>query len=158
MIYIECPNKLPKELECYCLSNCLFLAGGVSNCRDWQKEVLSKILDLDIVVLNPRRAEFDASNKEIEKEQIQWEYEMLRKASVISFYFCEETICPITLYELGTWSHSDKQIIIGMDEKYSRRRDVEIQSSLIRPMEEIVYNLQDLVKEIRNRFAYSIRR
>jgi Nucleoside 2-deoxyribosyltransferase like len=152
MVYVESPNKLHKKLDEFCIRHSLFLAGGVSNCSDWQKEVVSRISDLDVIVFNPRRISFDTTNSEVEKEQILWEFEMLHKASYISFYFCEETVCPITLYELGTWSRSNKELIIAMDENYSRRRDVEIQISLIRPELKIFYGLNELIKEIRSHF------
>ncbi len=42
-----------------------------------------------------------------------------------------------------------KQIFIGVDPEYSRKRDVEIQTSIIRPEIKIVYSLTDLAKQIK---------
>jgi hypothetical protein len=148
MIYIECPADLVEG------RSKLFLAGGVSNCRDWQSEVVAQLNDLDIIVLNPRRKHFDASNKKMEYEQICWEFKMLSKADIIVFYFCKETVCPITLYELGRYAALDKRIIVGMDSDYSRRNDVEIQLSLARPELKVIWtDLQNFIKAIRRYFT-----
>lgn len=143
MIYIECPASLTEKNKTS--KNKLFLAGGVSNCRDWQKEVVSQLFVFDLVVINPRRKIFDISNKPLTIEQIYWEFEMLATADIVSFFFCRETQCPITLYELGRSTTSNKKLFVGMDEDYSRRIDVEIQLSLARPEINIVYGLDKFI-------------
>jgi hypothetical protein len=67
----------------------------------------------------------------------------------VSFWFPKETLCPITLYELGKQSASNKPIFVGVHPEYARRRDVEIQTQLIRPEVKIVYSLEDLAQEIK---------
>lgn len=146
MFYVECPNQTSLD------KRSLFLAGGLSGCRDWQKNVISNLYPLDIILYNPRRAYFDITNLRIAEEQITWEEKMIRTADVVSFYFCRETVCPIALYELGNCNMMGKPIIIGMDPDYSRRKDVEIQTGLKRPDVPIVYGLEDLVKEIKKVF------
>lgn len=146
MIYVECPNKSESNKPS------LFLAGGLSNCRNWQKNIITSLYPLDIILYNPRRDSFDITNPLIAEEQIVWEEEMLRKADVVSFYFCRETLCPITLFELGVCSMTPKPIIVGMDSDYSRRRDVEVQIKLKRPEVSVVYGLEDLTKEIKSIF------
>jgi hypothetical protein len=142
MIYVECPGKTTENKQS------LFLAGGLSNCRQWQKTIISDLRLLDIILYNPRRKSFDHSKKDITVEQITWEEGMIKKSDVISFYFCRETDCPITLFELGTCIMTNKPIIIGMDSDYSRRQDVEIQVRLKRPDIKIVYGVQRLTNEI----------
>lgn len=138
MIYVECPDTTHER------NLSLFLAGGISGCRDWQSEIVSKLYPLDIILYNPRRKNFDISNKNITVEQITWEEEKLRQADIIAFYFCRETSCPITLYELGVANATRyKPVIIGMDPDYSRREDVEIQTRLKKPDTLITYNLDD---------------
>jgi hypothetical protein len=146
MIYVECPNRTDSNKKS------LFLAGGISGCKNWSKIVVSKLYPLDIVIYNPRRESFDKDNPSMTKEQITWEEEMIRKADVISFYFCRETLCPIALYELGGCNMTKKPLIVGMDTDYSRREDVEIQTQLKRPDVPIVYSIVDLVKEIKKVF------
>ena len=144
MKYTECPELYEGE------EKSLFLAGGISGCADWQAELLRMLEKEDLVLLNPRRKHFSSNNRNIEEEQIKWEYDHLRKASAISFWFPKETPCPITLYELGKQSVSDKPLFIGIHPDYRRRRDVEIQTKLVRPEIKIVYSLDELSKQIEN--------
>jgi len=76
----------------------LFLAGGISGCPDWQKEIIEKLKDLPLVLFNPRRASFPIEDKDAARAQIEWEHIHLRKASAISFWFPCETLNPIVLY------------------------------------------------------------
>lgn len=106
--------------------------------------------DTNLVLLNPKRKNFQENDPNIEHEQINWEYEHLKNASAVSFWFTEETICPITLYELGKQSTINKPLFIGIHPNYKRIKDVEIQTSLIRPEIKIVYSLKDLAEQIQN--------
>lgn len=142
MTYVEAPHRVEVNKKS------IFLAGGITGCPDWQKKIVEKIKDLDIVIYNPRRANFDISDPNASKIQIEWEHDMLRKADVISFWFCKETIQPITLYELGAHTVTSKPLIIGMDKGYERKDDVEIQTKLERPGTEFVYSLKDLSDRI----------
>lgn len=104
---------------------------------DWQthmKELIHKQCP-GLVPLNPRRANFDVTQSNVHHEQIKWEFGALRKSSVIIFWFPKETLCPITLFELGTWSVLHKthgsDIIVGTDPEYARAADVKTQLSLL---------------------------
>ncbi len=144
MKYIECPEIFSGK------EKSLFLAGGISGCSNWQQEFVFLLKDLNLTLLNPRRRFYSENNTNLEQEQIKWEYEHLNKASAVSFWFTEETLCPITLYELGKQSANSKILFIGVHPNYKRRKDVEIQTSLIRPEVKIVYSLQDLANQIKN--------
>jgi Nucleoside 2-deoxyribosyltransferase like len=141
MNYIEAPNFIETNKQS------LFLAGGISNCPPWQNELLRSLDNLDIAVFNPRRKIFP-NDKDVNLHQITWEFTYLRRASVISFWFCRETLCPITLLELGSWLMTNKPLIIGMNPEYQRRTDVEIQTKLARPEIQIVYSLKELLLQI----------
>ena len=144
MKYIECPETHEgKETS-------LFLACGITNCPDWHKELIELLKDTYLTLLNPRRKNFQENNPEIEEEQISWEFNHLKKASAVSFWFTKETLCPITLYELGKQSTSNKPLFIGVHPDYSRKRDVEIQTKLIRPEINVVYSLNELAEQIKN--------
>jgi len=83
----------------------LFLAGGITNCPDWQKEFFSSIENLpNLDVLNPRREVWDAKDLTAREGQIMWEHQGLQRCSMISFWFCKETIQPTALLEFGRWS------------------------------------------------------
>jgi hypothetical protein len=143
MRYIECPEVYNGT------EDSLFIAGGITNCPNWQKDLAELIKREPLAVLNPRRRVFIADRQGIEREQINWEYGALKKATGVSFWFPKETLCPITLYELGKQSASNKPIFVGVHPEYARRRDVEIQTRLIRPEVRIVYSLEDLAGQIK---------
>jgi len=145
MNYVEAPNKYEGEDE-----TSLFLAGGITNCRDWQKEIAENLKDLSIAVFNPRRKDFSTMSEKDEEEQIRWEFDHLHKADAISFWFSEETLNPITLLELGFWLHSDKKLFVGIHPSYKKELDVIVQTKFARPDIEIVYSLEDLSAQIKD--------
>lgn len=135
------PDETPTKID-------LFLAGGISNCPDWQNDSLTYLQNkTEIIVANPRRTIYD--NTADASKQIKWEYDALNKADLVSFWFPKETLCPITLFELGRFSHDkSKPVLVGVHPQYQRKLDVEVQLLLARPEIEIVYSLQDLNKQI----------
>ena len=143
MKHIESPEKYSGDIQ-----KTLFLAGGITDCPDWQSEMLSLLKDTDITILNPRRKNFPINDPDAAPEQIKWEYDHLRKAKSISFWFPKESICPIALYELGAWSMTAKPLFIGLHPDYKRKLDIEHQTSLIRPEIKIVYSLAELASQI----------
>jgi len=147
-LIIEAPNEI------YSLENNrnikLFLAGGITNCPLWQNELIELIKGADILtVYNPRRLNFPINNPHAAEEQITWEYNHLRDADMISFWFSKGSLNPIVLLELGKWGlSSNKTIFIGIDPDYERTQDVIIQTKLSRPHVRIVYSLLDLAAQI----------
>jgi len=112
----------------------IFLAGGITNCPDWQSEILQTPLAREPVdLLNPRRPALDVSDESKFVEQIAWEAEHLRKADAILFWFCADQIQPIALFELGYWLRSEKPLFIGVNPRYPRRLDVIEQVRHARP-------------------------
>ena len=149
MIYIEALNDITEySKEAPLQKPVLFLAGGITNCPNWQEKIVNYLKNEDIYILNPRRKNFPIDDPNASEEQIRWEFNALQLADIISFWFPKETLCPITLYELGFWNNSEKPIIIGMDKKYKRKQDVIIQSKLIRDTVNINYTLKELAKNI----------
>lgn len=145
MIYIESPKEYVKNGGEFSL----FLAGGITGCPDWQSDMKGRLSGIDgLVLLNPRRKDFPIGDPGAALAQITWEFEHLRKATAISFWFPKETLCPIVLYELGAWSMVKKPIFVGVDPEYKRRQDVKIQTKLIRPRVEIFYSLYALSEYI----------
>jgi hypothetical protein len=149
MRYIEAPNSDDSGKQS------LFLAGSITGCPDWQKEVVKNIdaSGIDMVVFNPRRANFPIQDPNAAFEQIKWEFDHLRKADVISFWFSKDSMGPIVLFELGAHSMTSKPIIVGVEDGYPRQQDVEIQMKLLRPDMKIHRSLGDLFQEIIERFA-----
>lgn len=143
MRYLECPERLDQD------ENSVFLAGGISGCADWQAEMVELLRDIDYTILNPRRKNFPMDDASAAQTQITWEYDHLRKAEKILFWFSPETLNPVVLYELGAWSMTEKPLFVGVHPDYQRRRDVEIQTALARPDVQIVYSLADLAAQVK---------
>ncbi len=133
--------------------NTLFLAGGITNCPDWQETVINNLHDCDVTVFNPRRREFDVTDPSATEIQIAWEFEKLREATAILFWFPEETLCPIVLFELGAHLERDVPLFIGCHSRYTRKKDVEIQTKLARHGYQITIGLVWLIDRVRKEYT-----
>lgn len=113
MKYVECPE------ECYGAGTdiTLFLAGGISNCPNWQQEMVT-ISNSQLTLVNPRRKIW---KEEDAVEQIKWEHRHLIRCDAVLFWFPFETVCPITLYELGAWAFRPKKIFVGCHPNYKSK-------------------------------------
>lgn len=154
MIYIEAVSDLNEanQGEASLLPR-LFLAGGITNCPDWQSSLISLIDHLPIVVFNPRRANFPYGNKQESEKQILWEAHALKQSDAVSFWFPKETVCPITLFELGAMLQTDKEIITGCHAEYTRLLDLQVQIPLYwkkkhLPDDYLVHDLETLAEKI----------
>jgi hypothetical protein len=173
MIYIECPDKYynPSRSNHSIKSKSIVIAGGITDCYDWQEEIVQKLKNEKIIIYNPRRSNCpnkpaningqvnnnNQSNNQrnnrqyqnILEEQIKWEYEYLKQSDATSFWFPPETLCPITLFELGKQLMSKKRVFVGIHPEYARKEDVEIQIKLVRPEIKVVDNLDLLSEQIK---------
>ena len=122
----------------------LFLAGGITNCPNWQKEIIDLLKQDDtldkLVVFNPRRENFPIHNPNAAYEQIEWEFTCLEQADIFSMYFCGGVSDqPICMYELGryisrmqskyprTWFF---RLVVTVESDYNRKLDVLAQMDL----------------------------
>jgi hypothetical protein len=137
--YIEAPNKVKIKNQ---LS--VFLAGGISNCEDWQSQAARALEpENSLTVINPRRNDWKMDGSQVEESviQIAWEFEYIRKVTDILFWFTDDTLQPITLYELGAalernhdfWNGDEngQRVFIGVDKNYKRALDVKVQAKLV---------------------------
>lgn len=143
MIVVRAP-----EYKDYPFDNTIFLGGGISGCPEWQTEMIDLLRDTNAVIYDPRRADYSDS-LEVAKEQITWEYNYLIHCEEILFWFPKETICPITLFELGRWSMLNKPIYVGCHPQYSRLFDVQTQMALVRPDLKICSTLVELAEQVK---------
>jgi hypothetical protein len=132
----------------------IFLAGGITNCPDWQAEAIQSLHEWKPNVFleewwlaNPRRPDFPMGDPTQGMLQIRWEHRYLHKAGAILFWFPQETLCPITLYELGSWARTQKKLFVGCHPKYARLLDVVEQVRLARPDVQVLTDLRDLTRE-----------
>jgi len=111
-----------------------FLAGGITNCADWQSAVIDELSKYDtehLVIMNPRRKNFPIENPNASREQIEWEFKWLNHCDIFSMYFDGgESLQPICLYELGRHLPLKRDIVVSVEKGYKREQDVIIQSEL----------------------------
>lgn len=141
-------------------SHSLFIGGGISNCEDWQTPLINSLCDLDnLYLINPRRpGTIDRKDRKISIEQITWEVTRLKSTTYAMFWFPKESLCPITLLELGKTLSKQRitgypRTFIGCHPEYDRVLDVEIQTFLESPMIKIHSSLNDLAADFRKEWA-----
>src|ERR1043166_6520216 len=96
----------------------VFLAGSIEmgQADDWQSSIERALADLPVVILNPRRDEWDASwvqaidNPQF-RGQVEWELAGLERASVVAMYFAPATKAPVTLLEFGLCARSGRLVV-----------------------------------------------
>lgn len=126
----KAPEKYTKEKG----KTYVFLAGSIEQgkAEDWQTKLTKAIENNceNVVVLNPRRDDWDSSWKESIKnkqfkEQVDWELDAQEQADYIFMYFDKETKSPITLLELGLFA-DPKRLVICCPDGYWKKGNVEV--------------------------------
>ena len=121
----------------------IFLAGGITDCADWQSTVVSSFeadkdfKDKNIILYNPRRENWNMSmnSKAEAQRQIEWEFKRLEKMDIFSMYFAasQTSVGPICLYELGRYvcrmqmrfpQDWQLRIVVDIENGYLRENDV----------------------------------
>lgn len=117
----------------------IFLAGGITNCPEWQNELIGMLGNaMEVTVYNPRRENFPIGDPEAAPIQIKWEYERLRSADLWVFWFSRGSVNPIVMFEYGSAleriddgvAGMNKRMIVGVDPEYPRAFDVYQQTRL----------------------------
>lgn len=132
MDVIKAPRPLPKKgLKNFRIPS-VFLAGSIEMGKavDWQSAITQALNEESVIVLNPRRDDWDSSweqkieNKQF-KEQVDWELNALEYADIILMYFDPATKSPISLLELGLFAETGKLIVCCPD-GFWRKGNVDI--------------------------------
>jgi len=153
---LEAPSKL-KSLN----KIKLFLAGGISNCPNWQNEIIEKIKSEKYPqtknmfehtdIFNPRRKKMSKKiSRNKLKEQIIWEHNKLKESNIILFWFSKGSLNPITLFEYGKYLPTAMRLVVGIDPEYERKDDVIIQTRVIRTSQKINNSLEDLYEDLKS--------
>lgn len=129
-IVIKAPDPLPIEDV-----PTLFLAGTIDNgaSDDWQSYVTNEMMDNQIVLLNPRRDEWDSSweqsirNPQF-RQQVEWELNALERATAILMYIAPNSLSPTSLLEMGLHATSDKMVVVCPG-PYWRQGNIEVVSA-----------------------------
>jgi hypothetical protein len=122
------PTPLPADIRL----PSVFLAGSIEMglAEPWQQVLEQALAGEDVVVLNPRRDEWDASwvqsiaNPQF-REQVEWELAAQERADLIAMYFAPDTRAPVTLLELGLAARSGKAVVCCPD-GFWRKGNVEV--------------------------------
>jgi hypothetical protein len=110
----------------------IFLGGSIEmgTAENWQTRLTKELAEYDVVLLNPRRDDWDSSwiqsihNAQF-KEQVTWELDAMDCADLIVFYFDPSTKSPITLIELGLFA-TLSNVIVCCPDGFWRKGNVEI--------------------------------
>lgn len=109
----------------------IFLAGSIEmgNAEEWQSKLCKELEDTDLVILNPRRPDFDASQEQSAtnpyfRNQVEWELTALENADVIFMYFDPNTKSPISLLELGLFHR--KAMAVCCPDGFWRQGNIQI--------------------------------
>lgn len=154
----------------FCRRGSLFLAGGITGVRDWQAWAVEKLAEkfgggqAVRQVFNPRRANFDITDGSVTRAQIAWEHRWLHEVDQILFWFSNETIQPISLFELGAalerrycpprftpfddTLRDGQRIIVGCHTSYVRRCDVIEQLALAKCPCAVHDTLEGLLEDV----------
>lgn len=138
----------------------IFLAGSIEMglADEWQKRLVNKFEDHDLIFLNPRRDDWDSSWPQDPTpgtkfyEQVTWELDFLKSADLVVFYFDPATESPITLMELGYAVGSSKNIMVCCPDGFYRKGNVVITCDLadvtvLNTLEELVESMNAWLTE-----------
>lgn len=126
--------KAPHEYAVHRHLPAVFLAGSIEMgvAERWQEKIAQAFQGRDILILNPRREEWNSAwRQSIDhpqfREQVEWELNGIDNAKLVIFYFAPDTKSPITLLELGMQStaHPEKMIVC-CPEGFWRKGNVDI--------------------------------
>lgn len=119
--------------EPFCIRHpSVFLAGSIEQdtAEKWQEDLIRRLADYPVTILNPRRKAWDASwDQSIRhaefRKQVEWELAAMERADFIAMYFDPNTKAPVTLLELGLFATSRK-LIVCCPEGFWRKGNVDI--------------------------------
>ena len=148
VIYVEAPRDRPENSYD---TPSVFLAGGITGCEDWQAHVRRRMADDRVVLLNPRRADFDVTRGDSAAQQIAWEWRHLHdpRTTATLFWFAPDAVQPIALFELGGALAGRRRIVVGTHPSYPRRLDVVLQAGHFDPDLVVHDDLDDVITATR---------
>ncbi|WP_211664496.1 nucleoside 2-deoxyribosyltransferase domain-containing protein [Lysobacter enzymogenes] len=110
----------------------VFLAGSIDmgGTQDWQAQLARELADEGVVLLNPRREDWNPAWKPVAEEpefrrQVEWELTALQRADVIAMYLAPGSQAPVSLLELGLHAGSGK-VLLACPDGFWRKGNVDI--------------------------------
>lgn len=132
----------------------IFLGGSIDMgaAENWQERLTRDLSDYEsIVILNPRRDDWDSSWKQDPTpgtqfyEQVDWELECQEQADMNLYYFAADSKSPITLLELGLFAQDN--VLVCCPKEFYRYGNVKMVCD--RYDITMVESYDDLLKTIR---------
>jgi hypothetical protein len=130
----------------------IFLAGAIDmgQAIDWQRKVANALRDLDILILNPRRDDWNASweqtaNNPEFRQQVEWELKAQEDADMVIFVFTAESKAPITFMEFGLFGPR-KDAMVCAEEGFYRQGNLDITCE--RYNIPIYHNLDEMISDL----------
>ena len=122
----------------------LFLAGGSTKWRETVEHTLECNEDFhSVVILDP----YDENYSTLPNTA--WEAQMMKKADCIVFWFTKESVCPVSLFELGyALRDHTKDIIIGVEPGYPKEDELDAQLITLCPKLVPFSSLEQLTRAI----------
>lgn len=127
---VKSPNTIPTEdsrLK-------IFLGGSIDmgKSENWQARLENELASYDVIVLNPRRDDWNKDWKPVSSDQnfrtqVEWELSALEASDIIVMYFAPGSQSPISLLEFGLYAKTDKLIVLCPD-GFWRKGNVDIVS------------------------------
>lgn len=114
----------------------IFLGGSIDmgKSENWQGKLTTELSDRDIIILNPRRDDWNKDWKPISSDtnfrtQVEWELSALEFSDIIIMYFAPDSQSPISLLEFGLYARTNKLMVV-CPEGFWRKGNVDIVSEL----------------------------
>jgi hypothetical protein len=131
----------------------IFLAGAIDQgtAIDWQKKVARSLDEYDVLILNPRRDDWDSSweqsidNPEF-KAQVTWELDAQEAADMVIFVFTKDSKAPITFLEFGLYG-PDKDSLVCAEEGFYRQGNLDIVCERFNIP--IYHDLDEMIEDLR---------
>lgn len=149
---VKAPGKYDKS------KYSIFLAGAIDQgqAEDWQQKVARSLDDLDILVLNPRRDDWDdtweqkADNPQF-REQVEWELQAQEDADMVIFVFTKDSKAPITFLEMGLFGPR-KDALVCAEEGFYRQGNLDIvceryKIPIYHSLDELIADLHTAIEE-----------
>lgn len=136
----------------------VFLAGAIDQGKavDWQEKVSQAFAKLNILILNPRRDDWDdswdqsADNPQF-RQQVAWELDALAAADMVIFVFTKDSKAPITFLEFGLFAPM-KDAVVCAEDGFYRQGNLDIVAGryhvpMYHDLDEMIGDLQTVLKE-----------
>lgn len=157
MINLRSPEEFKSVLVENPKLHSIFLAGSIEmgKASEWQIEVTKQFENSDVIILNPRRLDWDSSWKQDIsdphfRKQVYWEHDALEDADHVLMFLEPTTMAPVSLMEAGLMARKGS-LWICCPEGYWRRGNIQVLCE--RHDIPLFDNLDEMIRNFREEFS-----